>query len=332
MPSSRTGERRTLHLGVTPWRSEGDGSAALLVAQARQAEAWGYDSFFLPESHFQPRGGRPQPLLQLAAIAAGTERIRLGTTSLLLPIRSPLLVAEEVAVLDRLSAGRVILGLGRGFRESLFDAFGVAVAEKRSRFESALRQMVSAWHGEPVARSPDGSGQSRPLFLDPLPVQRPHPPLWIAAFGPKALAQVGGLDLPYLSSPLEPLSRLVENYRLHRESRPGGATSNLAVPVMRTVFSSDDAGLRARVEKTLIREVQELRRARAGQLRGRLGASVDEWALVGGSAALPSLVEVYRREIGLTHLIVRAPSGGRVDREEVERSLEAIPACLGARP
>ena len=121
-----------LHLGLTPWLAE-PGSGDSLVDQAEVAEGLGFDSFWLPESHFTGRGALPAPLLQLAAVAGRTRRLRLGTTSYLLPVRNALQVAEEVAVLDQLSGGRVILGVGRGVRPALFTAYGVPEREKRDR-------------------------------------------------------------------------------------------------------------------------------------------------------------------------------------------------------
>ena len=93
------------------------------------AEALGLHSVWIPEMHFAP-GVATSPLLTLAACAARTQNLRLATTSLLLPIRPPLRVGEEVAALDRLSQGRVILGLGRGYRAPLFTAFGIDAATK----------------------------------------------------------------------------------------------------------------------------------------------------------------------------------------------------------
>ena len=79
-----------LHVGLTPWRTDFAGAADPLAAQGERAEALGFASFWLPESHFGARGALPQPLLLLAAIASRTRTLGLGTTSYLLPIRHPL--------------------------------------------------------------------------------------------------------------------------------------------------------------------------------------------------------------------------------------------------
>ena len=214
--------RRSLHIGVTAWDMGLPGTADQFAGQAERAEALGLDSFWLPEFHFDEGVPIPQPLLPLAAVAARTRRLRIGTGSYLLPIRHPVQAAEEVAVLDRLSAGRVILGVGRGYRAGLFDAFDVAAKEKRDRFERALDAMVAAWAGEPVgweeeARE-DGDPRGRPVRLVPRPVQEPHPPIWIAAFGPRALEQAGRLGLPYFASPIESMEALDRNFARFREA------------------------------------------------------------------------------------------------------------------
>ena len=105
---------RKMHWGLTPWDFT-DRTAASLAEQARVAESLGYQSYWLPESHFT-ENAIPDPLMLLASVASSTERLRLGTTSYLVPLRNPLQAAEQVAVLDRLSNGRVILGVGAGLR------------------------------------------------------------------------------------------------------------------------------------------------------------------------------------------------------------------------
>jgi alkanesulfonate monooxygenase SsuD/methylene tetrahydromethanopterin reductase-like flavin-dependent oxidoreductase (luciferase family) len=318
----------SLEIGIGPWApgiepeaERGEG----FLRQAELAEELGFHSIWLPESHFDP-GACPSPLLLLAAAASRTSRLGLGTTSFLLSIRHPVHVAEEVAVLDRLSGGRVLLGVGRGFRPALFSTFGVDPSEKRDRFESALDTVLQAWRGEPMGISEEGPRprQGTPIRVSPLPIQKPHPPIWVAAFGPKALDQAGRLGLPYLSSPVEPLRRLVDNYARHRAALPSAKRREpLAIPVIRTVFVSRQ---RDRVEAVRAELVQQARGV-AQRLGGRfseLGKSpVDEWALVGEPSRVAEGVARYRDELGLTHLIARPQVPGAED-EEIEQSIRLL--------
>ncbi len=296
-----------LHLGVTPWLDDWDGPADSLAAQAERAEELGYQSLWLPESHFTGRSANPAPLLRLAVVAARTQRLRLGTTSFLLPVRHPIHVAEEVAVLDRLSNGRVILGVGRGFRKALFAAFDVPRKEKRDRFEVALKTILAAWRGDAVAwESADTEdAASTPVRLAPRPVQKPHPPIWVAAFGPKALAQAGRLGLPYLASPLEPFSQLVENYSRHREALPDPAPASLAVPVMRTIFVSKNASELRRAREALTKQAAALGKASIASIRRVADHDVDTWALTGEPNRVADEIHRYRETLGMTHLIAR---------------------------
>jgi len=311
-----------LRLGVTPWRDDWSGTADSLACQAEVAERLGFHSFWLPESHFTGRTANPAPLLRLAALAARTRRLRLATTSFLLPVRHPLHVAAEVADLDRLSDGRVILGVGRGFRRALFRAFGVPASEKRDRFEANLRVILSAWRGEPI-RLDDEAGEA-PIVLSPLPVQRPHPPVWVAGFGPKAVAQAGRLGLPYLASPLETLATLEENYERHREARSETAdTGPCVVPVMRTIYASREAASIARVRDALARQAAALSSAPIASMRRHASAEVEEWALVGEPAAVADGIRRYRESLGMTHLIARTHVPG-ASVAELEASLELL--------
>lgn len=286
-----------MKIAVTAWRTDSAWHADTLCHQATRAEAMGFHSYWLPENHFGDQRAIPSPLTLLAAAAARTTRLKLGTTSYLLPIRHPIQAAEEVAVLDQLSGGRLILGLGRGIQDEVFGAFGVPGAEKRARFRRNLETMIDAWRGEPVYRDADG----RAARLAPLPLQRPHPPLWVAAFGPLALKQVGGLGLPYLCSPIETLEVLAANVALYREAaQAAGKTLAPTVPVMRTVFISDDPRAAAGVKRHLASSVPP-------RLR-REGVPVDDWAIVGDRCYVRDRLAEYRERLAVTHLI----GGGRL--------------------
>lgn len=325
--------RRDLHIGVTAWDMGLPGTAEQFARQAERAEALGLDSFWLPEFHFDESVPLPQPLLPLAAVAARTRRLRIGTGSYLLPIRHPVQVAEEVAVLDRLSAGRVILGVGRGYRAGLFDAFDVAAKEKRDRFERALDAMVAAWAGEPVgweaeeeARE-DGYPRGRPVRLVPCPVQEPHPPIWIAAFGPRALEQAGRLGLPYFASPIESMEALARNFTRFREAWAAAGTAAPAeTPIMRTAFiSRDRARLRAARER-LAEQAASLARSPVGAIRRGAGVRPDDWALVGEPEAVRARIEDYRERFAMTHLVASRTRLPGLEPGDFERSLEHLAA------
>ncbi|HEX7038050.1 MAG TPA: LLM class flavin-dependent oxidoreductase [Pseudomonadales bacterium] len=307
-----------MKLGVTPWQAHAD-SASALAGQAARAEALGYHSFWVPESHF--RGAQntrsiPEPLMWLAAVAASTERLRLATTSLLLPLRHPLQAAEQVAVLDRLSGGRVILGIGRGYAAPMLRAFDVEPSEKRSLLEASLERMIEAWSGRPISTGGPGGGE---MVLDPLPVQKPHPPVWMAAFGPKALDQAGRLGLPYLASPVEPLEVLAQNYHRHRQALAEHARPVPdEVPVMRTLMVTDGAretrALRDALQEQVYRQVR-----RVGGLPD--GTEVQAWSIVGEPGYVIERVHEYRERLGVTCLIIARPRIPGLAAERAERSV-----------
>lgn len=303
-----------MRLGLTPWDFQ-DRSARSLARQARVGESLGYESFWLPESHFTPNA-IPDPLMLLAAVAGATERIRLGTTSYLLPMRNPLLAAEQVAVLDQLSGGRAVLGVGRGYAAATLRAFDVAPKEKRERFEANLRTMLRAWAGEAIAVE----GAADAIVLDPLPVQRPHPPIWVAAFGPKALAQAGRLGLPYLASPMETLANLRSNLELHRQAAAAAGHGEIAVrPIMRCVFVGRGA-----------KEIEAVRRRldEAGRPRRDDGAATEDWALVGERQYVAAKLAEYREILHPTHLVAtRLRIGGIAEkrlRESIAETVELL--------
>jgi alkanesulfonate monooxygenase SsuD/methylene tetrahydromethanopterin reductase-like flavin-dependent oxidoreductase (luciferase family) len=300
----------SLKVGTTAWRWDALAPADALCRQAEAAEALGFGSFWLPENHFGQRGAIPAPLLLLAAIAARTQRIRLGCTSYLLPIRHPLLVAEEVAVLDQLCQGRLILGLGRGLSATMFKAFGVPSSDKRKLFRRNLDIMRRAWRGDSLGEDDDGA----PIHLSPLPLQQPSPPLWVAAFGPLALQQVAALGLPYLASPVESLETLEQNYcRFNDDVLAAGHAPVCTTPVMRTVFVTADDRLADQVRTALSVPTG----------RPQQAVSVDEWAIVGDPRYAREKLAEYIERLALSHLIVRAGIPGISESQQL-RSHEAL--------
>lgn len=304
-----------LHIGVTPWLLNAETDAKALSLQAQQAESLGYESFWLPENHFTNGVAIPDPLMLLASVVAATNSIRLATTSYLLPLRHPLQAAEQVAVLDRLSGGRVILGVGRGYQPAMFSAFNVALQDKRSLFAQCLALMQNAWSGAAVGEGTNGEA----IVLSPLPLQQPHPPIWVAAFGPKALAQAGRLGLPYLASPMETLALLRENYQAHTDAcKAEGKHLPIEIPVMRSVFVSRDGG-----------KVKAVKRLLAGQkhVAGSAANStsiVADGVLIGDPFEVADAVQHYRAELGMTHLIATTLRIRGIDAADREASVKLL--------
>jgi len=314
-----------LAIGIVLGGSAAPAEFAERLRQVDRAEALGLHSVWLPEGHFVP-GASASPLVVLAAFAARTQSLRLGTTSLLVSIHHPLRIADEVSALEALSRGRVWLGLGRGFRAPLFRGFSIEPTQKRDRFDEAIDAILAAWSGEPVTLEGEHFGtRGRAVRAALRPVQRPHPPLLVAAFGRKGLAQAARRGLPYLASPLEPLDLLAENHAFHRDAltRPLGPDVAHA-PVMRTVHVAADDRAAARVHAALEAESKRLPRGRLPPALSRAAAAeVADRVIVGTRAEVIDRIGSYRERIGMDLLIARSEVPG-ADRMAQDASLEAL--------
>ena len=291
------------------------------------AEHRGLHSIWMPEMHFVP-GGNAAPLVPLTAFAARTRRLRLATTSLLLPIHHPLQLAEEVAALDHLSGGRVILGLGRGFGPNLFSPFGIDSASKRDRFDVALDLMLRVWRGETSA----AAGHPEVELAPGLPVrsrrthQTPHPLLAVAAFGRKGLEQSARRGLPYLVSPMEPFDQIADNLAFHRSKLPPAVEPrDVVVPIMRSVFVSSDPRSLARARERL---GGGERRVPPGKLPHAIArameAPLEDRVIVGTRREVIAGLARYREELAMDLLIVRPLVAGVSAEERMASMIEIV--------
>lgn len=155
------------------------------------AESLGIDEVWLTEHHFVEDGYCPSLLPVASALAARTQRIRIGTKLVLLPFHDPIRLAEDVAVVDIISNGRIDLGLGAGYRAAEFEGFGVDPRERGGRLEEGATLLRMALSGEPFTHR--GAYYSfGPAQIVPPPIQRPVP-LWMGGRSPSAMRRAARL-------------------------------------------------------------------------------------------------------------------------------------------
>jgi len=174
----------------------------------------GYDAVWLAEHHFTGYSVCPSVHVMAAHIAARTRNLRIGTAVTLAAFYHPLRIAEEIALLDVLTGGRINWGAGRGFDPREFSIFGVPTEESADRFREAVEIVLAAWTSEKL----DFDGrfhQFEDVEVLPKPLQQPHPPTWVAATSIGAVDWAAGRGLSILMDPHSPhaeIGRKLEHY------------------------------------------------------------------------------------------------------------------------
>ena len=221
-------------------RSDRDLYAQALTL-AEDAEALGFDSVWVSEHHFVDDGYLPSLLPMCAAIAARTRRIQVGTALLLAPLHDPVRLAEDAAVTDLISGGRLVLGLGLGWRAEEFDAFGVPLADRVPRLLAAVEVLRQAWRGD-LVRGPGGRGIPG-MPERPRPVSPAGPPLWIGALTPPAIRRAGRAGDGFMATEVTP-DELAGQVALARaEHAAHGRAGRFAISVHLPVFAwAEDGG------------------------------------------------------------------------------------------
>lgn len=244
------------------------------------AEELGLDGVWVAEHHFRDFGALPNPAVFLAAAAQRTRRIRLGPAVAVLPFHSPITVAEDYALVDRLSGGRLDMGVGSGTLPVEFAGFGIDPAEKRDRLDESLAALERLWTGserELAGKYVAIGGMS----LNVVPTQSPMPPIYVATTRPEGAYAVGRsgrhlLTIASASLPrLDDLAPILAAYgRGLAEGGHDRAQAQAAVNILTHVAESD-----------------ELARARASGPLGRFVASHGDAGGLGGEALFDRLLE-----------------------------------------
>jgi alkanesulfonate monooxygenase SsuD/methylene tetrahydromethanopterin reductase-like flavin-dependent oxidoreductase (luciferase family) len=199
-------------------------------------EGSGYDAVWLAEHHFHSFSVCPSVHMMGLQVAARTRRLRIGTAVSLAAFYHPLRLAEEVALLDIFSGGRVNWGAGRGFDRTEFRAFGVTPEESAERFYESVEIVLKAWSNERLTH------QGRYYnFVDvevlPKPRQKPHPPVWLAASSEEAIRRAAAKGFTILMDPHSSHREIARKRELYRAGLEAGGRSieGREIPIARFV-------------------------------------------------------------------------------------------------
>ena len=166
------------------------------IEQLQYSEEMGFEFCLIAEHHFSNYGMSPAPLMQALYIAERTKALKIATAVIVLPIWDPLRLAEEIAVLDNLTGGRFIAGVGRGYQPHELLRFGVSVESSRDRFNDTLQILYKAWT-ENESFTYEGKEVSVPLdtVVWPKPLTKPHPPMWVAGTSVETMELAAAWDM-----------------------------------------------------------------------------------------------------------------------------------------
>jgi len=230
-------------------RSDDSQDYDTFVAAIEEAESLGFHSIFLVEHHFTGVGQVSASLNLLTYLAARTTRIRLGTAVIVVPWHNPVLLAEQAATIDVLSNGRLDLGVGRGYRPSEFHHFCIPLEEAGERFEESMALLKKALSSDQRFSHHSARWHFEDIVVEPPPVQKPHPPLWLAAGRPESIrdAAAGGYSL--MLDQFATFDVTLSRFRVYRDSveQAGRPFDPMSVAVARgiAIVRDDDERERA---------------------------------------------------------------------------------------
>lgn len=294
------------------------------IVMVRHARDHGWDSV-LTGQHYLNEGDNKQlqPVPFLARLAAETGHLRLGTGIMLLNLHNPVYMAETVASLDVITGGRFIFGIGLGYREMEFDAFGLPKGNRVRAFEETLALMQRLWTEDEVSH--DGRGcRLDKVRMNIRPVQSPRPPVWIAANNDPAVKRAARLGDAWFINPhstIDVIARQMDVFRAERTAARLGAPSE--VPIFREMFC---APTREQALQVAADHLAEKYRGYASwgkdkampgfeDFRGSMEHLMKDRFVLGTPDECHAELERYARLCGVDHLVLRTHWAGMSMRD-----------------
>ena len=309
------------------------------------AEETGLDSVWLGETHFNPtRSVLSAPIVVAGSIATRTKRLKVGTAVQVLPLISPLRIAEEAATVDQISEGRFEFGVGRSGIARSYEIMGIPYEESKDRFQEALDIILEAWKGEPFSYH----GQYNDIeeaVVSPMPYQQPHPKIRLASSSEDSFARVGRLGYPiFLTMRGMDVNDLETNLKDYhsawQEAGHPGESGDISVRVPMYIADSEEAAFlepRETIEAYFARmrrlfegvdegaRISDARHDRARRLATMTYEEIlDTKVIFGTPESVIDKLAQFKEKLGLSGFTAELNPGGLLPREAVYRSLKLL--------
>ena len=227
-------------MAVAPMPDDGGMSHRLadIISWVRHARDMGFDYISTGQHYVSHPYQNLHPIPLLARLAAESGSMRLHTT-ILFPLQHPVELAEQMATLDIITGGKLTIGVGIGYREEEYAAFGVDSKQRVSRMSECLDILIKLWT-QPFVTYNGRHFQMDGVGLSIRPLQKPHPPMWVAASSNSAVERAARLGLPWHMNPhaaYETLSKQVQLYR--KAAHEAGQPTDTALPINRELYCAN---------------------------------------------------------------------------------------------
>ncbi|PEE36913.1 LLM class flavin-dependent oxidoreductase [Bacillus pseudomycoides] len=301
-----------------------------VLEQTVRAEEMNFDGVWFTEHHFSDFGINSSPAVLLAAVSQRADKIRLGVGVSVLPLHNPLRIAEDYALVDLLSNGRLDLGLGSGYDQKEFDGYNISLEDKTQRFNESLEVLRKAWSGKPFSHQ-GKFFQYNDLKLSVEPIQAPFPPYWIVTSSEKGVSHVASMGSNFMglgfSKSWDELAKLIDTYKNMYLKSGYGNPDQLEIPVAFHVHVGEtyaDAESNAKGPYQLFMNTPHGTNISYEVLKQKFDP------VIGSPDEVIKQIQSYR-EIGVTNFMAVMNFGG-LENHKVLSSLDlfgkyVIPAC-----
>ena len=299
-----------------------------VLSMADWAEELGFDSFWLGEHHFYWYGTCVSPPMVIAALGQRTKKIRLGPAISVLPLHHPLLLAEDYAFADNLCAGRLNFAIGSGFSPIEYKMFGMSMEEARERYWDAFEIILKAWTQEEFShKGKHFQIEKGSIYMKPL--QKPMPPIWVAASSDETLLKAGEMGFSTMGIPFVRSNSILEvkqknDLFMEAYSRAGHKDEPDTMVALHVYLDPDENEAVRLSQPCYERILEYLRTSR------RPGSKVPDFDNVRKEnlvvfSSPDQAVDIFRQyqEIGVTHIICMVNFGG-VPMPAVRQTMELM--------